>query len=80
MRAVRRLCNTLAILQESYQLWWDRGRILNEYQIIYLVEGNGIFENRTVGTVNLEAGSFIVIYPDYWHRYKPVGNELWHTY
>ena len=65
---------------ESYQLSWERGRILNEYQIIYLVEGNGIFESRTVGTVNLEAGSFIVIYPDYWHRYKPVGNELWHTY
>ncbi len=65
---------------ESYRLSWDRGRILNEYQLIYLVEGNGIFESRASGTIHLESGSIIVIYPDCWHRYKPVGNKLWHTY
>jgi AraC-like DNA-binding protein len=65
---------------ESYKLTWERGRILSEYQLIYLVEGSGILESRESGTIHLEAGSIIVIYPGYWHRYKPVGDELWHTY
>ena len=65
---------------ESYRLTWERGRILNEYQLIYLVEGNGVFESRVSGTLQLEAGSVIVIYPETWHRYKPSGNKLWHTY
>lgn len=65
---------------DNYKLTWYRGRILNEYQLIYLVEGNGIFESRESGIINLEAGSIIIIYPDCWHRYKPVGDELWHTY
>ena len=65
---------------ESYKLTWKRGRILNEYQLIYLVEGNGIFESHDSGTIHLETGSLIVIYPDCWHRYKPTRDKLWHTY
>ena len=65
---------------ESYKLTWERGRILNEYQLIYLVGGNGVFESHASGTVQLEAGSVVVIYPETWHRYKPTGDKLWHTY
>lgn len=65
---------------ESYRLTWDRGRILHEFQMIYLVEGKGIFESEPSGSINLESGSVILIHPEIWHRYKPVGEQIWHTY
>lgn len=65
---------------QSYQLNWDRGRILHEFQMIYLVEGNGILESQSCGRLELNAGSIILIYPELWHRYKPLENKTWHTY
>jgi AraC-like DNA-binding protein len=65
---------------ESYRLNWERGRILNEFQMIYLVDGKGIFESQASGSISLEAGSIILVYPKTWHRYKSEINKLWHTY
>ncbi len=65
---------------DRYKIIWERGRILNEYQVFYLVEGNGIFESRSSASIELHAGSIVLIFPQCWHRYKPVGNQLWHTY
>jgi AraC-like DNA-binding protein len=65
---------------ESYRLIWERGRILHEYQLIYLVEGKGTFDSQESGLMKVEAGSIILIYPDVWHRYKPEGESLWYTY
>lgn len=65
---------------QSYQLTWKYGRILHEYQLIYLVDGQGVFESQHCEQSNLEAGSIILIHPEIWHRYKPVGNTTWHTY
>ncbi len=65
---------------DRYKIIWERGRILNEYQVFYLVEGKGIFESTSIGPIELHAGSIVLIFPQCWHRYKPVGNQLWHTY
>jgi AraC-like DNA-binding protein len=65
---------------DRYKIIWERGRILNEYQLIYLVEGEGVFDSRKSGKIKLKAGSIILVFPDYWHRYKPVDTKLWQTY
>ena len=65
---------------DKYYFNWHRGRVLNEYQIIYLFRGQGIFESRESGKINLKQGSAIVIFPGIWHRYKPLVNEEWQTY
>ena len=65
---------------ESYQFNWKRGRVLYEFQIIYLIEGAGVFESKESGTIKLEQGSVIFIFPHVWHRYKPDKNKKWHTY
>jgi len=65
---------------KSYQLTWERGRILEEYQLIYLVEGNGWFESQPSGLIPIAAGSVVLVFPDLWHRYKPADGSLWHTY
>ena len=60
----------------SYYFNWKKGRILNEYQIIYITEGSGIFENE-LGKTNVEEGSIMLIYPNEWHRYKPNKETGW---
>jgi AraC-like DNA-binding protein len=65
---------------QRYQFNWERGRILNEYQLIYLVEGQGVFECQNIGSITLESGSVLLIYPNTWHRYKSNQEYLWHTY
>lgn len=65
---------------DNYKIIWERGRVLNEYQVFYLVEGCGIFESRPSGTIELRAGSIVLVFPGCWHRYKSFGKGLWHTY
>jgi len=50
---------------------WTNGRILQEYQINYITEGEGVMETRKA-RYNIKAGSIILLHPNLWHRYKPV--------
>ena len=65
---------------ERYRLIWERGRILHEYQLIYLLEGKGVFDSQESGLMEVEAGSIVLVYPEIWHRYKPQKGSAWHTY
>ncbi|PTQ96587.1 AraC family transcriptional regulator [Mucilaginibacter yixingensis] len=59
---------------------WERGRILNEYQLIYISQGKGIFESKHVKSVTIEAGTIILLFPSEWHRFKPYPNTGWHEF
>lgn len=65
---------------EKYYFDWHQGRVLSEYQIIYLYRGCGEFESHESGKVDLREGSVILIFPGVWHRYKPLADEKWQTY
>ncbi|MEM9833656.1 MAG: AraC family transcriptional regulator [Bacteroidota bacterium] len=65
---------------KSYQLTWAQGRILEEYQLIYLMDGSGWFESQSSGLIPIAAGSIVLVFPDLWHRYKPAEGSAWHTY
>jgi len=65
---------------DKYYFSWNRGRVLREYQLIYLFRGSGVFESKESGKVELGKGSVILIYPGVWHRYKPLINEEWQTF
>ena len=65
---------------QNYLLTWENGRILHEFQLIYLVEGKGMFDSKFSGPIKLESGTIVLIYPEVWHRYKPETDSLWHTY
>lgn len=60
----------------SYFFTWNRGRVLSEYQIIYITQGKGVFEN-SYGTFEVKEGDFIIIGPREWHRYKPTTEYGW---
>ncbi|PSR55341.1 AraC family transcriptional regulator [Adhaeribacter arboris] len=59
---------------------WANGRVLHEYQIIYITKGEGIFESERAGEHLIEAGSVILLYPEERHRYKPKEETGWDEY
>lgn len=56
---------------------WDKGRILDEFQIIYIFKGAGIFESKSCKQVRIEEGTIILLFPKEWHRFKPDPDTGW---
>jgi AraC-like DNA-binding protein len=61
----------------GYMFEWERGRILAEYQVLYITRGNGFFESTHAGLQRLHAGSLIILFPGEWHRYRPDPKTGW---
>ncbi|MEO7767207.1 MAG: AraC family ligand binding domain-containing protein, partial [Ferruginibacter sp.] len=59
---------------------WDKGRILNEYQIIYIASGEGIFQSSAVAEKKVNEGSVIILFPGEWHRFKPKPSTGWNEF
>ncbi|WP_163411500.1 AraC family transcriptional regulator [Flavobacterium ajazii] len=59
---------------------WETGRILDEFQVVYISSGCGLFESASAGTVKIEAGSILFLFPYEWHRFKPVEGTGWEEY
>jgi AraC-like DNA-binding protein len=60
----------------EYYFDWETGRVLHEYQLNYITEGAGIFENKH-GKFQVKEGSLILIFPNEWHRYRPIKKLGW---
>jgi AraC-like DNA-binding protein len=60
----------------GYNFTWEKGRILNEYQINYVTNGAGIYENKT-GKYHIKPGTLLITRPGVWHRYKPQIKTGW---
>ncbi len=60
----------------EYFFNWGEGRVLKEFQINYITEGEGILETKH-GKFNLKKGSIFLIFPGIWHRYKPLTKTGW---
>lgn len=67
----------------TYLFSTKKGRILNEYQILYLTKGRGKFSSATLGKgkfVPLEAGMMFLLFPGEWHTYFPDKSTGWKEY
>lgn len=60
-----------------YWMPWRRGRTLQEYQMIYISRGRGVFESKPTGRVRIEAGMAVLVFPGVWHRYRPLPRVGW---
>jgi len=60
---------------------WNNGRILNdEYQLIYITGGEGIFESTSIREKKVREGTVLVLFPGEWHRFKPNIATGWNEY
>lgn len=60
---------------------WSNGRVLDEYQVIYISQGEGVFESIKCSKQEVKAGDILFLFPNEWHRFKPnkeIGwDEFW---
>ncbi|MBQ8158164.1 MAG: helix-turn-helix domain-containing protein [Prevotella sp.] len=64
---------------DGYYFELERGRVLNEYQLLYNPEGEGIFNSASVKNVHLREGDMFLLFPGEWHSYHPI-NGGWKSY
>lgn len=63
----------------AYHFAWKTGRVLDEYQIVYITSGSGQFETNTLKT-RVEPGTVIFLSPGLWHRYRASQKTGWNEY
>jgi AraC-like DNA-binding protein len=59
---------------------WNIGRVLNEFQVIYITNGKGTFESDSCEIREVKAGTIIILFPGERHRYKPCKDTGWDEY
>lgn len=64
----------------SYWFSPATGRVLHEYQLVYITKGEGIFESTHCKPVKITAGCIIILFPEEWHTYKPSKQYGWDEY
>ncbi|MEA4983605.1 MAG: AraC family transcriptional regulator [Paludibacter sp.] len=60
----------------------DKGRILNEFQLLYITDGNGVFTfgSNDRQTCFITEGKMFFLMPGVWHSYKPIEKSGWNEY
>lgn len=59
---------------------WVQGRTLDEYQVIYISRGEGIFQSSRHRKSVLKDGTILILFPGEWHRFKPNLKTGWDEY
>ncbi len=65
---------------DGYYFQMETGRTLQEYQMLYLVEGEGFFRSTHVKETKLKPGDLFILFPGEWHSYGPLPNQKWKSY
>ncbi|MBX3256398.1 MAG: helix-turn-helix domain-containing protein [Chitinophagaceae bacterium] len=64
----------------SHALTWNRGRILNDYYLVFISKGKGVFASTQTEPEKIEEGTCFFLFPGVRHRYKPDMNSGWEEY
>lgn len=67
----------LAEHPDRYNFIANHGRILNEYQLVYITAGEGRFESASFPRTVVKAGTMIVLFPSERHSYAPDPETGW---
>ena len=65
---------------DDYNFKPQSGRILNEYQLVYITKGCGYFSSQSCKKRKVKAGTMILLFPGEWHSYYPDPEEGWDEY
>ena len=57
-----------------------RGRVLDEFQLLFIVKGSGSFESAHHSRVQIDAGTIILLFPGEWHNYCYAPDTGWDEY
>lgn len=58
----------------------DKGRVLREYQLVYITKGRGLFSSDSTPEKQVCKGRLMMLYPGQWHTYCPMKQTGWTEY
>ena len=64
----------------TYNFKAQTGRVLDEYQIIYIAEGGGFFESQSIERQRIESGTVLLLFPGEQHHYYPDKQLGWREF
>jgi AraC-like DNA-binding protein/quercetin dioxygenase-like cupin family protein len=62
---------------DHHHFSFRQGRVIDEYQLIYITAGKGVLQTKSGGKFEIRAGDGFLIFPGEWHRYKPDTRSGW---
>ena len=63
---------------DDHHFSWERGRVLQTHQLIFIGEGGGRLETGRPGQAwRVSAGQVLLLFPGVWHRYEPDPETGW---
>ncbi|MBO5185650.1 MAG: AraC family transcriptional regulator [Prevotella sp.] len=65
---------------DGYYFKVEDGRRLNEYQLLYVMEGGGTFCSDHIAEMELKEGDMFLLFPGEWHTYCPKSERGWKNY
>ncbi len=65
---------------DGYYFNVEKGRTLNEYQLLYNPEGEGIFRTAHCPEIRLKPGDMFLLFPGEWHTYHPLTHTGWKSH
>lgn len=65
---------------DGYYFSLEQGRVLNEYQLLYITEGEGLFKSTHIKETSLKEGDLFLLFPGEWHSYHPLNHVGWKSY
>lgn len=58
----------------------QKGRILREYQLVYITKGGGVFSSDSTPEKQMCKGRLVLLFPNQWHTYHPDVPTGWDEY
>lgn len=64
----------------GYYFNTGKGRVLHEYQLVYITKGKGLFKSDSTPEEEVPKGRVIILFPGQWHTYQPLQQTGWNEY
>lgn len=58
----------------------ERGRIIDEFTLIYITKGKGTFQSANCSEEKITKGDAFLLFPGEWHTYQPAKDIGWDEY
>lgn len=64
----------------GYSFNFGAGRVLQEFQLVYITKGKGQFASERIQLCDISEGTILMLKPGEWHTYRPNETTGWESY
>lgn len=64
----------------KYLFNWEMGRIYDEFALVYVTRGGGLFKTEGDRSFPVAPGTLLMLFPEVWHWYSPDKETGWDEY